>query len=224
VRSAARAGVEGLGHLGVSARRKVAVSAVGGLVAGGSTLSVLPWPFCVLIAWDIAAVIFLAWTWRTIWPMDPERTARDAEREDPTRAAADLVLLIAAVVSLVAVGYVIVRAGSAGGFAAGVQVGLGVASVIASWAVVHTIYTLRYARLYYSSRRDGGVDFHQDDAPRFSDFAYMAFTVGMTFQVSDTEINTPVFRAYILRHALLSYLFGTVIVALTINLVAGLSK
>jgi uncharacterized membrane protein len=102
-------------------------------------------------------------------------------------------------------------------------VGLGVGSVIISWAVVHTIFTLRYARLYYLDV-DGGVDFHQLGAPRFSDFAYMAFTIGMTFQVSDTEVNTPTFRAYILRHALLSYLFGTVIVALTINLLAGLGK
>jgi uncharacterized membrane protein len=199
------------------------VSAAGGILAGGPTSTVLPWPFTLLIAWDIAAAVFLVWTWRKIWYMDSEQTARAAEREDPTRAAADLVLLTAAVVSLLAVGYVIVRAGSAGGLAAGIQVGLGVGSVIISWAVVHTIFTLRYARLYYLDV-DGGVDFHQHGAPRFSDFAYMAFTIGMTFQVSDTEVNTPAFRAYILRHALLSYLFGTVIVALTINLVAGLSK
>jgi uncharacterized membrane protein len=89
--------------------------------------------------------------------------------------------------------------------------------------VVHTIFTLRYARLYYTGR-DEGVDFNQDDPPSYADFAYLAFTVGMTFQVSDTQITHHAMRAAILRHALLSYLFGTVIVATTINLVAGLGK
>jgi len=82
---------------------------------------------------------------------------------------------------------------------------------------------MRYAWLYYAGA-DGGADFHQEEEPRFSDFAYLSFTVGMTFQVSDTELNTSAFRATVLRHSLLSYLFGTVIVALTINLVAGLTK
>jgi uncharacterized membrane protein len=95
--------------------------------------------------------------------------------------------------------------------------------VLLSWTVIHTVFALRYARLYYSGT-DGGVDFHEDAKPRFSDFAYLAFTVGMTFQVSDTDLNTSAFRATVLRHALLSHLFGTVVVALTINLVAGLSR
>jgi uncharacterized membrane protein len=219
----ARTRHKGVWHIDTSARRKVAMSAAVGLLAGASTLTFLPWPFSLLIAWDIAAAVFLVWTWRKIWHLDAEQTARAAEREDPTRAAADVVLLTASVVSLLAVGYVLVQAGSAKGLAAVLQVALGGGSVIVSWAVVHTIFTLRYARLYYLDE-DGGVDFHQHGAPRFSDFAYVAFTIGMTFQVSDTEVNTPAFRAYILRHALLSYLFGTVIVAITINLVAGLSK
>ena len=105
----------------------------------------------------------------------------------------------------------------------GLQVGFSVLSVVASWAVVHTVYMLRYARVYYTGP-DGGANFHQDESPRYTDFAYLAFTVGMTFQVSDTELNAVAFRRNVLRHALLSYLFGTVIVALAINLVAGLSR
>ena len=132
-------------------------------------------------------------------------------------------LLVAAVASLLAVGLVIVTAGGGGGLAQGLQVGLGVASVILSWTVVHTVYTLRYARLYYGGS-DGGVDFNADDPPRYADFANLAFTIGMTYQVSDTDLKTKEIRGTALRHALLSYLFGTVIVATTINLVAGLSK
>jgi len=85
------------------------------------------------------------------------------------------------------------------------------------------LFTLRYALLYYRGR-DGGVDFNQDDPPRYTDFAYLAFTVGMTFQVSDTDLKTHTIRATALRHALLSYLFGSVILATTINLVAGISS
>ena len=155
--------------------------------------------------------------------IDARQTGEKAEREDPTTAAADLILLTAAVASLVAVGFVLVRASAAHGILKALHIAFGVASVISSWAVVHTVFALRYAQIYYSSA-DGGADFHESARPAFSDFAYLAFTVGMTFQVSDTELNSKEFRATVLRHSLLSYLFGTVIVALTINIVAGLNR
>ena len=92
-----------------------------------------------------------------------------------------------------------------------------------SWALIHTIFTLRYARLFYSQEH-GGIDFHHQSPPAYSDFAYLAFTVGMTFQVSDTELTTRQMRATVLRHALVSYLFGAVFVAMTINLLAQLAR
>jgi uncharacterized membrane protein len=98
-----------------------------------------------------------------------------------------------------------------------------VVSVVLSWTVVHTVFTVRYARLYYTGP-DGGIDFNQEDPPRYSNFAYLAFTVGMTFQVSDTELQTPEIRSVALRQALLSYLLGAVILATAINLVAGLLR
>jgi uncharacterized membrane protein len=208
---------------GVSARRRVTTAGVVGIVVGAASGAFIPWPLTPLVAWDVAALTFVTLIWLRVWHMDAVATARHAAREDPTRAAADLMVLIAAVASLIAVGYVLVRAGSGGGFIEGLQVGFGVASVVVSWSVVHTVYALRYARLYYAGV-DGGADFHQNEKPQYSDFAYLAFTVGMTFQVSDTELNGASFRATVLRHSLLSYLFGTVIVALTINLVAGLSR
>jgi uncharacterized membrane protein len=211
------------GHHGVSARRRVLTSALVGVGAGGSAAFGVPWELSPLIAWDVAALTYVCWIWLVVWKLDARGTAEHAEREDPTRAAADLILLTAAVVSLVAVGYVLVRASSAHGLAKALHVAFGVASVMSSWAVVHTVYALRYARTYYTGA-DGGVDFHESARPAFSDFAYLAFTVGMTFQVSDTELNSREFRATVLRHSLLSYLFGTVIVALTINIVAGLNR
>jgi uncharacterized membrane protein len=86
---------------------------------------------------------------------------------------------------------------------------------------VHTIYTLRYAGFYYRSGGTG-IEFNQKESPRYLDFAYLAFTLGMTFQVSDTNITSSALRAEALRHALLSFLLGVVVVASTINLVSSL--
>jgi uncharacterized membrane protein len=98
---------------------------------------------------------------------------------------------------------------------------LALATVALSWLLVHTLFTLRYASLYYADD-DGGVDFNQVEPPRYADFAYLSFTLGMTFQVSDTSLTSSVMRAAALRHALMSFLFGSIILATLINLVAGL--
>jgi uncharacterized membrane protein len=90
-----------------------------------------------------------------------------------------------------------------------------------AWALVHTIFTLRYARSFYSNPV-GGIDFNEDDPPTYLDFAYLALTIGMTFQVSDTNLTTKGIRRVALAHALLSYLFGAVILALVINVVSSL--
>jgi len=132
-------------------------------------------------------------------------------------------VLVIALASLVAVGFVLLRAGQSHGVGELVRVGLSLVSVILSWAMVHTVYTLRYALLYYDGT-DGGVNFNEDTPPGYSDFAYLAFTIGMTFQVSDTSLQAKDMRKTALRHALLSYLFGVGILATAINLVASLSS
>lgn len=182
------------------------------------------WQFAPLAGWDVAALVYVISILVTVLPLSAEDTAALAAREDPGRATTDGLLLLASVASLVAVGFLIVKAGNAEGLAKALQVGLGVVSVVLSWALVHTTFTLRYARLYYAEPV-GGIDFNNDDEkPSYPDFAYVSFTIGMTFQVSDTSFSSKEFRATCLRHALLSYMFGTVIVATTINLIAGLSK
>lgn len=96
-------------------------------------------------------------------------------------------------------------------------------SIVISWAAVHMLYALRYAAMYYSDP-EGGIDFNSKDQPRFSDFLYLAFTLGMTYQVADTDLTTAAFRRVILGHAVLSFIFGTTIIATTINFIASLSK
>jgi uncharacterized membrane protein len=174
-----------------------------------------------LVGWVTAAGVDVLWTQLILRGMDADQTRVWATREDPTRWVADAVILTASLASLGGVGYVVI-AGSRSGAAAIQAAIVGVLTVAASWFAVHTLFTVHYARLYYSDH-PGGIDFHDPEPPRFRDFSYLAFTVGMTYQVSDTEINQTTIRATVLRHALISYLLGAVILAVTINLIAGLS-
>jgi uncharacterized membrane protein len=208
-----------------TARRRVVLVAVLGLVVGivvGLLYRVVVAP---LVGYDAATLVYLGYVWWRIWPLDAEGTAELALAEDPTHPTADVTLLSAAVVSLGAVAWAIVRSHSSHGATRGIEIGLGIASIALSWLLVHTIFTLKYARLYYGGapQAEGGVEFEHEVRPPYSDFAYLAFTIGMTFQVSDTDLQSAEYRRLALRHALLSYLFGAVILASAINLVAGLA-
>lgn len=199
------------------------VMLVAGIAAGIVVGLQAAWPFAVLVGWDVAALIFSAWIWLMMASMNSSTTAAHATREEPGRAQTDVLVLLASVGNLIAVGYVLVQASSAKGSAQDLLAGLGVASVALSWFAVHTLFSLRYARLYYAGQ-PGGIDFNQKSPePRYLDFAYVAFTIGMTFQVSDTDLQTPAIRATALRQSLLAYLFGAVTLAATINLVSGLA-
>lgn len=202
---------------------RIAVSATVGIVVAILLVVVGAARYAPAVGWDAAAVALLGWIWFTIWPMDAHDTQAHATRDDPTRAISDPLLLASAVVSLAAVGFFLLQASSAKGSAQDLLAAVGVVTVALSWLVVHTVFTLRYAMLYYHGV-PGGIDFNQQPAPRYCDFAYLAFTLGMTFQVSDTDLKTTAIRATALRHALLSYLFGAVILATTINLVSGLAS
>jgi uncharacterized membrane protein len=206
---------------GASAATRVSIAAVAGVCAGALTALPGSWQTGTLVGWDVAALVYVAWTWRTIWHRDAAATARLALREDPGRPVADAVLLVASVASVLAVALAITAGRAGGAGARDLHAGLAVASVALSWTVVQTVFTSHYARLYYSHPA-GGIDFNQEARPGYADFAYLAFTVGMTFQVSDTALQTSTLRATALRQALLSYLLGAVILATTINLVAGL--
>lgn len=102
---------------------------------------------------------------------------------------------------------------------------LSVLGVILAWALVNTVFALKYARMYYLGEPDrGGIDFNTGEDPCYADFAYMAFTVGMSFAVSETEPDDTATRKVALGHALLSYAFGTGVLAVAINLVTNLNQ
>jgi uncharacterized membrane protein len=149
-------------------------------------------------------------------------TERIATREDSSRAAAEVILIAASLASLLGVGFALLKASTEVGTPEVLITSVAVLTVAFSWLAVHTIFTLRYAHLYY--REGGGIDFHANDRPAYRDFAYVAFTLGMTYQVSDTNLTSQTIRAAALRHALLSYVFGITVIAMTINVVASLIR
>jgi uncharacterized membrane protein len=199
-------------------------------VAVGSGLGTLvvsialgaPWEVAVQSGWVGTSAVFLLLMWLTLGRLDAEKTWEHAAREDPSRTLTDLVLIVSSLLSLASVAFVISGIGAHGTAAANARLGLSVLSVVLSWATVHALFTLRYAKLYYTDEV-GGFDWHTDESPTYVDFAYVSFTVGMSFAISDTDVTSAAIRRAVLKQALLSYLFGSIIIAATINLVAGLA-
>lgn len=181
------------------------------------------WVYAPAVGWTAAALVYNASVWLSITRMDYARTATHAQEEDPGRSTSDLLILLAALGSLAAVVLVIIGSKDVTGTGRFLLALLALTSTAMSWLLVHTLFTLRYAQVYYNGV-PGGINFNQDDPPQYTDIAYMAFSVGMTYQVSDTNITTREMRSTALRHSLLAFVFGTGILATTINLVVALAN
>jgi uncharacterized membrane protein len=204
----------------LSTRRATVALACGAVAIAVARVADASASVAILAGWDTAAAVFVTWVWVGVGAKDAAATAAAARIEDASRAAGEAFLVGAGTASLVAVAGTLVEAGHAQGNPRRALIALAIASVALAWISVHTVYALRYARLYYSEPV-GGIDFNDDDPPAYGDFAYIALTVGMTSQVSDTALTARRIRRAAIHHALLSYGFGTVIVAVTINIVAG---
>ncbi|MBP2391279.1 DUF1345 domain-containing protein [Aeromicrobium fastidiosum] len=211
--------------------RFVAMVVVAAVVGTGVTV-LESWELGLVAGWAAACLLYVGWVWLVIGRMDAATTAEHARREDPARGVSELLILVASVASLVAVALLLVNARGESDTRSGALAGAALGGVALSWLLVHTLFTLRYAAQYYGGEAYSGeahagdvrdIDFNTEAPPRFTDFAYVAFSVGMTFQISDTDLRTSDVRSLVLRHALLSYVFGTVVVATTINLAISLA-
>ena len=206
------------------ARRRNVVASV----AFGATLAIAlalgaPWPVAASGAWGVTSLLIGLAIWPRILRMDAEQAKANARDEDFSRVSGDLVLLVASVASLIAIFYLVAEAGRRHGAAKVTLAVLAVAVVVLSWLLVQTVYTVRYGDLYYGDPI-GGIDFNDDNPPDYHDFLYVAFTIGMTYQVSDTTLRTKAVRRTAIRQAVLSFVFVTVILAVTINVVASLLR
>jgi uncharacterized membrane protein len=204
-------------------RKRLLSAGLAGGVAGLLCIYLGAATFAALAAWDTTVIVYGVWVWCSVRPMTSTEVKAHALGENPGRAPADILLLFASVASIAGVAILLINANKDSGGTKAADIIVGLLSIVLSWAIVHLTYMLRYARLYYG-KPEGGVEFNESDAPRYADFAYLAFTLGMTFQVSDTNLKTKEMRSTALKHALLAYLFGTVIIATTINTLASLSQ
>ncbi|GAB3713744.1 DUF1345 domain-containing protein [Nocardiopsis nanhaiensis] len=193
----------------------IALGVLAGLGLGGLWNAALG----VLAGITAAALCFVLFGVVALWPMSSEDTRRNARREDYRPVVEELSVVAATLGSLV--GIVLLLMLSHSGDHQHPAAVFGLAGVFMNWAVLHMMYTARYAHLYFGEPA-GGIDFNTQLPPSYQDFFYFSYNIGMTYAVSDTNVSHAQIRAVVLRHSLLSFVFGTVILAATINLVAGI--
>ncbi len=183
----------------------------------------------IVAAWDAFAVTATALAWTRILYTNARTAEHTAKLDDSSRLVLFLVVIGAALASLFAVGALLIAAKDLSGSSAAGHVILAAGTVVCSWLLVHTFFTLRYAHLFYRHTRGrpadtpgAGLDFPDEKHPDFLDFAYFSFVVGMTCQVSDVPITARAIRRTALLHGLLAFVFNTVILALCLNLASSL--
>jgi uncharacterized membrane protein len=209
------------------ARNRLSLAITIGLVTYavlGFAVPGIEWPVRGVAAWNAGAVALLCLAWSIIWRSGTGMTRRRAAAADPGRNTVSALVLGASSVSLFAAAVVLRKAKTLAPGQEASLVALCLAAVVSAWCLTHTVYTLRYAHLYYrdEGEGEGGLTFPGERPPDYFDFAYFSFTVGMCFQVSDVLITTKQIRRAVLFHSVLSFAYNTAILALAMNLVAGL--
>lgn len=183
----------------------------------------------VIFCWDIFSLCLLILSWITFYTTSAGEIRRQARRQDDSRIIIFFLVLIAACVSMLAVILLLTSQGDDTKHKA-LQLSVGIACMMLSWLLMHTVFTTRYAHMYYADHATkadthaGGLDFPGESKPDFVDFAYFSFTLGMTFQVSDVEISARKIRRLALWHGFISFGYNATIIALTVNIVAGLTQ
>ncbi|MFC7485693.1 DUF1345 domain-containing protein [Knoellia sp. CPCC 206453] len=175
-----------------------------------------------LVCYALSGTAFVGPLGWTILTEDPPQTRSRMEGGDGERRLTDVIVVVIGLASLLGVGVLLVGSRSDGDAKVAAAVA-GLATVAVGWLCVQAMYTVRYARIYYATDKPP-IDFNDDEDPALSDFAYFSFNLGMTYQVSDTDVRTRSLRKVILAHTMLSYLYGTVVIATTVNLVAGFTS
>jgi uncharacterized membrane protein len=201
-----------------TATARLFVALIVGCVVGVAVALVSSVPLGVLSGIAAIAAAFVVTGVLVLWPMRAEATHRFVVREDFRPVVEELFVVAATLGGLTGIALLLVLGDSHSQNSAAA---IGLAGVFMNWAVLHMMYAARYAHHYYIEPV-GGIDFNSDERPAYRDFLYFSYNLGMTYQVSDTSVSSAAIRSVVLRHCLLSYVFGTVILAATINLVAGI--
>lgn len=179
----------------------------------------------VVLAWVSFSVVFLMLSWVVIFSSSPAFINKKADKEDGSRIFVFVMIIIAAVASFIAVVLLIISGKqSNSGIRPAEFLILAVGCMLLSWAMVHTVFTFHYAYLFYKEDQRKGLDFPGDAKPDYLDFAYLSFGVGSTFQVADVAIQAKNIRRTVLFHSIISFLINTFVVALSINIIAGITQ
>lgn len=187
----------------------------------------LPLPINIMLTWMGYAATILTTSWIIILSLHPKDMGKYAKLEDSSVTFIFLFIIVSAFTSLFAVVLLLQSLKGNSPEQITKHVLLSIASVVISWWLTHTVFTLRYAHLFYSDKGEkekfaSGLDFPSEPEPDYLDFVYFSFVIGMTFQVSDVEISSRKIRRLAWVHGILSFVFNTVIVALSINIISGL--
>ncbi len=186
-------------------------------------------PTRIIVTWDIGVVCFLSLAWSIINTANPKQMRRSAQRQDESRLTILILVVAAACASLLAIGFMLKGSKNIPEWVLTLHIALAVLTVVVSWLLTHTMFALYYAHLYYRNDRESGtegnakgLDFPEEKQPDYWDFLYFSLVIGMTCQVSDVQVTSRSMRRLALMHGVLTFFFNTVILALSINIVAGL--
>lgn len=209
-----------LSSLWHSPRRRLLGSALIGAVAAVLTGLLAGPALAAMTGVTVAEVVFLVSSLAAVLPMDAATTRANARREDLQPVADEA--LVAALCVLAVITMVTLHLGAGGAAVSTIGSVITLVGVFGAWACIQQTYALHYAYRYYLE--ESGIDFHQDDdadGPTFGDFLYFSYAVGMTYGVTDNDVSDRAIRMIVWRHAVISFAFGTILLAAAVNLVAG---
>lgn len=220
--------VSGLNNLSAIIRLLLCLGTALGAIAGAFLLG-KEWLSALLIGWDAFCLLMMILSWITFFTVPQKELRVKARQEDEGRSITFVLVLLSVCISFIGILILMHNTGS-GMLREEVHKAISLSGIALSWGLLHTLFTLRYAHLYYSDDEHSpvphteGLSFPEDDAPDYLDFAYFSFVIGMTFQVSDVEVTSKLIRRAVLLHGFISFVFNTAIVALTISIVSNSGK
>ena len=211
----------------IGPNQRILLAVIIGALVTWSLWSSLPLPYPLAVGWIVGVAFFLTSTAVVVSKATPDRMRARARKQDPFRPLILAVVVVAALVSLVALGFMLGQKGGTG-MGAGARILVAGLAVLCSWTLTHTMFALHYAHLYYGDdplvegeQDRGGLKFPEERVPDFWDFLYFSFVVGMTCQVSDVQVTSRHMRRLTLGHGVLAFFFNAVILALAVNFIAG---
>ena len=200
-----------------------------GLVVGVA-VALLPvpmaWPLRALLGWCVGAAVYLVLAWWLAEVFDSKNTRQRAQAQDESSMVLFGVMVVAVLACVSSITLLLQQVKQLEGTQRVLHMALAMVALALSWLFIQTIFAFRYAHRYYQEEKrkepDGpGLVFPNQANPDYFDFLYYSFVIGMTSQVSDVQVSSREMRRLTLGHGILSFAFNVLIVALTINVLAG---